>query len=201
MKCFVHSLFFISPPPPSSMYVYSIYFMYDVQYIEVSIIIIVNLFLELICDRFDIDVFVIFVIFLYFFELCNLCLYQSPDCFNKEFWLNNPKWMHEWIYIQGRRIGVAEKEKKKKRKTKIILPLCGIFTIFTIIIHITSEKKKRGRNKYVNARVSTHFIDAYTALIKQLIHLTKAVHNHVMRYPSTLPGLQANTRIFGRHIF
>ena len=29
----------------------------------------------------------------------------------------------------------------------------------------------------------------------------KAVHNSVMRYPSTLPGSQANTRIFGRHVF
>ena len=66
--------------------------MYDVQYIEVSIVIIVNLSLELICDRFHIDVF---VISLYFFELCNLCLYQSPDCFNMEFWLNKPKWMKE----------------------------------------------------------------------------------------------------------
>ena len=43
------------------MYVNSIYFMYnDVQYIEVSIILIVNLFLELIYDRFHIDVFVFF---------------------------------------------------------------------------------------------------------------------------------------------
>ena len=30
---------------------------------------------------------------------------------------------------------------------------------------------------------------------------TKAVHNSVMRYPSSLPGLQANTRIFGSHVF
>ena len=30
---------------------------------------------------------------------------------------------------------------------------------------------------------------------------SKAVHNRVMRYPSTLPGLQANTWIFGRHVF
>ena len=29
----------------------------------------------------------------------------------------------------------------------------------------------------------------------------KAVHNCVMRYSSTLPGLQANTQIFGRHVF
>ena len=29
----------------------------------------------------------------------------------------------------------------------------------------------------------------------------KAVHNSVMKYPSTLPGSQANTRIFGRHVF
>ena len=29
----------------------------------------------------------------------------------------------------------------------------------------------------------------------------RAVHNSVMRYPSTLPGSQANTRIFGRHVF
>ena len=36
--------------------------MHGVQYIKVSIIIIVNLFLKLIFD-------------------CYLCLYQSPDCF------------------------------------------------------------------------------------------------------------------------
>ena len=29
----------------------------------------------------------------------------------------------------------------------------------------------------------------------------RAVHNSVMKYPSTLPGSQANTRIFGRHVF
>ena len=29
----------------------------------------------------------------------------------------------------------------------------------------------------------------------------KAVHNSVMRYPSTLPGSQANTQIFGHHVF
>ena len=42
--------------PHSSMYVNLVYFMYDVQYIVVSIIIIVNLFLELIFDSFPIDV-------------------------------------------------------------------------------------------------------------------------------------------------
>ena len=31
--------------------------------------------------------------------------------------------------------------------------------------------------------------------------ITKDVHNSVMRYPSTLPGLKANTQIFGRHVF
>ena len=73
MKYFVHSLFVIFFFPKSSMYVNSIYFMSDVIYIEVSITIIVNLFLELICDRFSIDVHVI-LISPYFFELCNLCL-------------------------------------------------------------------------------------------------------------------------------
>ena len=61
IKFFVHSLLFIFFFPHSSMYVNSIYFMYDVQYI----IIIVNLFLELICDLFHIYVHVCLIFFLF----------------------------------------------------------------------------------------------------------------------------------------
>ena len=43
---------------------------------------------------------------------------------------------------------------------------------------------------------------AYKAFTSKVSSLhTKAVHNRVMRYPSTLPGLQSNTWIFGRHVF
>ena len=50
---------------------------------------------------------------------------------------------------------------------------------------------ERNRQSEVDLKTRTYL--KYTCV--------KAVHNSVMRYPSTLPGLQANTQIFGGHVF
>ena len=72
--------------------------MYDVQTIEVSIIIIVILSLNLIWILFHID---IFVIFLYIFEHFNFVIFvciSLPTVLTRNFdSINLNEWMNEWI--------------------------------------------------------------------------------------------------------